>query len=217
MTSSPGSTRASSVAAIASVAPQVTVSSASGFTSIPYHSRYFRATASRSRLAPQVMAYWLMSARMAAAAASLSTAGAGETGDPLASLMGAGPAGRRGPPRVGGVGLGAGGGGGGRSPLGHGGRGEIGEPLRQIDGAVLGGEPGHPADDRLGERVGAAGGAHRGAARFRLPNLTPVGPIGTDPAGGAGCRPGAAGSCDDGSPAARAYGTRTFPGPAPRA
>src|ERR1051325_11703756 len=150
MTSSPGSTRARSVAAIASVAPQVTVSSASGFTSIPYHSRYFRATASRSRLAPQVMAYWLMSARMAAAAASLSTAG--------------------------------------------------------------GGESGHPADDRLGERVGAAGGAHRGAARFRLPNLTPVGPIGTDPAGGAGCRPGAAGSCDDGSPAARAYGTRTFPG-----
>src|ERR1043166_883090 len=136
MTSSPGSTRAGGVAAIAAVAPQVTVSSASGFTSIPYHSRYFRATASRSRLAPQVMAYWLMSARMAAAAASLSTAGAPQ----------------------------------------------MGESLRRFDGAVLGGEPGHPADDRLGERVGAAGGAHRGAARFRLPNLTPVGPVGTEPA-----------------------------------
>ena len=78
---------ASSVAAMASVAPQVTVSSVSEFTSIPYHSRYFRTIASRSRLEPQVMAYWLMSAWMAAAAASLSTWGAGKFGKPCARLM----------------------------------------------------------------------------------------------------------------------------------
>ena len=42
---------------------------------------------SRSRFAPQVMAYWLMSARMARAAASLSTSGAGKLGKPCARLM----------------------------------------------------------------------------------------------------------------------------------
>ncbi len=65
----------------------MTVSSVSGFTSSPYHSRYFRAMASRSRLAPQVMAYWLMSARSAATAASLSTSGAGKLGKPCARLI----------------------------------------------------------------------------------------------------------------------------------
>src|SRR2546426_9308752 len=42
---------ASRAEAIASVAPQVTVISASGSTVMPYHSAYFRASASRSRFA----------------------------------------------------------------------------------------------------------------------------------------------------------------------
>ena len=46
---------------MASVAPQVTVTSVSGSTVRPYQSAYLWARASRSRLAPQVMAYWLMS------------------------------------------------------------------------------------------------------------------------------------------------------------
>src|SRR6059058_5472746 len=76
MTSSPGSTTARRADAIASVAPHVTVTSASGSTVIPYHWAYFRASASRNRLAPQVMAYWLMSSRIARAAASLRASGA---------------------------------------------------------------------------------------------------------------------------------------------
>src|SRR2546425_3700051 len=87
MTSSPGSTIAINAAAIASVAPQVTVSSVSGSTVMPYQSAYFRASASRRRLAPQVIAYWLMSARIARAAASLMTSGAGKLGKPWARLM----------------------------------------------------------------------------------------------------------------------------------
>src|SRR5437667_1628553 len=87
MTSSPGSTIAINAAAIASVAPQVTVSSVSGSTVMPYQSAYLRASASRSRLAPQVMAYWLMSARIAREAASLMTSGAGKLGKPCARLM----------------------------------------------------------------------------------------------------------------------------------
>src|SRR5712691_8029736 len=42
--------------------------------------------ASRSRWAPQVMAYWLMSSRMARAAASLSSSGAAKLGNPCARL-----------------------------------------------------------------------------------------------------------------------------------
>src|SRR3989475_11577593 len=90
MTSSPGSTIAINAAAIASVAPQVTVSSVSGSTVMPYQSAYFRASASRRRLAPQVIAYWLMSARIARAAASLMTSGAGELGKHWARLVAAG-------------------------------------------------------------------------------------------------------------------------------
>ncbi len=82
MTSSPGSTIASSAEAIASVAPQVTVISASGSTVMPYQSAYFRASASRSRLAPHVMAYWFTSSRIAFAAASLRTSGAAKLGNP---------------------------------------------------------------------------------------------------------------------------------------
>src|ERR1035441_2509601 len=43
--------------------------------------------ASRKGLAPQVMAYWLMSASMASAAALFRTAGAGKSGKPCARLM----------------------------------------------------------------------------------------------------------------------------------
>ena len=78
---------ASRADAIASVAPQVTVTSASGSTVMPYHSAYFRASASRSRLAPQVMAYWFTSSRIARAAASFSTSGQGKLGNPCARLI----------------------------------------------------------------------------------------------------------------------------------
>ena len=65
------------------------MSSVSEFTSIPYQSRYFpRTIASRSRLEPQVMAYWLMSAWMAAAAASFRTSGAGKLEKPWARFDG---------------------------------------------------------------------------------------------------------------------------------
>src|ERR1035438_759686 len=43
--------------------------------------------ASRKGLAPQVMAYWLMSASMAWTAALFRTAGAGKSGKPCARLM----------------------------------------------------------------------------------------------------------------------------------
>ena len=43
--------------------------------------------ASRSRLAPQVMAYWLMSERIAAMAASFKTWGVAKLGKPWARLM----------------------------------------------------------------------------------------------------------------------------------
>src|SRR5512143_3603025 len=78
---------ASRAEAIASVAPQVTVISVSGSTVMPYQSAYFRATASRRCLAPHVMAYWLMSAAMARAAASFRTWGAGKLGNPCARLI----------------------------------------------------------------------------------------------------------------------------------
>src|SRR5437016_8080319 len=78
---------ARSAVAIASVAPQVTVRSVSGFTAIPYQSWYFLARASRRRLAPQVIAYWLTLSRMARIAASFKTSGQGKFGNPWAKLM----------------------------------------------------------------------------------------------------------------------------------
>ena len=80
---------ASSAAAIASVAPHVTVTSVSGSTLMPYHSPYFATRASRSRFAPQVMAYWFTSSWIARAAASFSTSGAAKLGNPWARLMAA--------------------------------------------------------------------------------------------------------------------------------
>src|SRR2546426_5552081 len=78
---------ASSAEAIASVAPHVTVTSVSGSTLRPYHSAYFATRASRSRFAPQVMAYWFTSSRIARAAAYFSTSGAGKLGNPWARLI----------------------------------------------------------------------------------------------------------------------------------
>ncbi len=72
---------------MASVAPHVTVISVSGSTLRPYHSAYLRASASRNRLAPHVIAYWFTSSRIACTAASFSTAGAGKFGNPWARLI----------------------------------------------------------------------------------------------------------------------------------
>lgn len=71
---------------MASVDPQVTVISPAGSTSIPYHSAYFRLTAFRRRCAPQVIAYWLMSAWIAAAV-YVKTWGAPKLGKPWAGLI----------------------------------------------------------------------------------------------------------------------------------
>src|SRR5665213_3041602 len=87
MTSSPGSIRAKNVAAIASVPPQVTVTSRSGSTSMSYIRRYFSAIARRRTGLPQVMAYWLMSPRIAAQAASFIGSGIAKSGKPCARLM----------------------------------------------------------------------------------------------------------------------------------
>src|SRR6266480_5164270 len=77
----------SSDAAIASVAPQVTVTWVIGSMVRPYQSWYFAAKAFRRRAAPQVMAYWLTSSRIARAAASFRTAGAGKLGNPWERLI----------------------------------------------------------------------------------------------------------------------------------
>src|SRR5947209_5261873 len=68
------------LAIMPSVAPQQTAISRSGSNSIPYVCRYLLAMASRNGLAPQVIAYWLISASMASAAARLSASGAGKSG-----------------------------------------------------------------------------------------------------------------------------------------
>src|SRR5207253_3524458 len=74
-------------AAIASVAPQVTVTCVIGSTGRPYQSWYFAANAFRSRAAPQEMAYWLTSSRIARAAESFRTSGQGKLGKPCERLM----------------------------------------------------------------------------------------------------------------------------------
>src|SRR5437660_1626511 len=87
MTSSPGSTNARMVESIASVTPQQTVISASGSTRICRKWRVLSAIASRITFAPQVVAYWLKSWRIASTAASLSSAGAAKSGNPWARLI----------------------------------------------------------------------------------------------------------------------------------
>src|SRR3989442_10904394 len=86
ITSSPGSSTASAVESTASVTPQQTVISVSGSMAIPRKCLVLSAIASRIGLAPQVVAYWLKSARMASTAASLSSAGAAKSGNPWARL-----------------------------------------------------------------------------------------------------------------------------------
>jgi hypothetical protein len=75
-----------SAAMIASVDPQVTVTWRSGSTGTPYNRSNFAAIASRSDLAPQVIAYWLTSASIARRAASLISSGAGKSGKPCDRL-----------------------------------------------------------------------------------------------------------------------------------
>src|SRR5437899_9603028 len=83
-TSSLGLMTAIKAAIMASVEPQVTVISRSGSTSSPKRARVLAAIALRKDRAPQVMAYWFTSARMARQAASLISAGAGKSGIPCA-------------------------------------------------------------------------------------------------------------------------------------
>src|SRR5437588_2899602 len=87
ITSSPRSSTASRLAIMVSVAPQQTVTSRSGSTCMPYSRAYLAAIAARSSGSPQVMAYWLTSAMIAAQAASLSSCGAAKSGNPWARLM----------------------------------------------------------------------------------------------------------------------------------
>src|SRR5919201_2259318 len=84
ITSSPGSTSARMVDSIASVTPQQTVISVSGSTSMFRKCWVLAAMASRITFAPQVVAYWLKSARIASTAASFRSAGAAKSGKPWA-------------------------------------------------------------------------------------------------------------------------------------
>src|ERR1700761_368792 len=70
-----------------SVEPQQTVISRSGSTAMPVRSSHFAVIASRKFFAPQVMAYWLMSAEMASWAARLISGDAGKSGKPCERLM----------------------------------------------------------------------------------------------------------------------------------
>src|ERR1700682_5508737 len=86
MTSSPGATAASMAAIIASVAPQETVTSASGSSSKPQAADCFFATALRSCGAPHVVAYWLKPSRSALAAASRMRSSVLKSGNPWAKF-----------------------------------------------------------------------------------------------------------------------------------
>src|SRR5215510_4347256 len=71
---------------MASVAPQQTVTCSSASVGMPLYDVVRCAIARRRAGAPQVTAYWLMSASMARLAASLSGSGAGKSGKPWARL-----------------------------------------------------------------------------------------------------------------------------------
>ena len=81
-TSLPGSHSASSAAAIASVAPAVTSTSVSGSYSSEYHLAWWAAIACRSSGMPMPGGYWLWPSRMAATAASSTSAGPSSSGKP---------------------------------------------------------------------------------------------------------------------------------------
>src|SRR6185436_10699179 len=85
--SSPGLMMAVRAEIIASVAPQVTVTFFSGSAWMPLYFAYFRHSASRSGLAPQVIAYWLTSDVMARQAACLIASGAAKSGYPWERLI----------------------------------------------------------------------------------------------------------------------------------
>ena len=74
------------VAIMASVEPQQTVICSCSATGTPCRAVKSFAMASRSGLAPQVTAYWLMSPRIAWHAASLIACGAGKSGKPCDRL-----------------------------------------------------------------------------------------------------------------------------------
>src|SRR4051794_34509901 len=76
----------SSVAIIASVEPQHTVTCVSGSMVSPWRRPASRAMAARSSGAPQVTAYWLTSASMARDPAALMASGAGKSGKPCDRL-----------------------------------------------------------------------------------------------------------------------------------
>ncbi len=85
ITSSPGSVSASSVAAMASVAPAVTRISVSGSYSVPYRSRC-RAIAARSSGRPGPGGYWFAPPNSAFFAASSIPAGPSVSGNPWPRL-----------------------------------------------------------------------------------------------------------------------------------
>ena len=75
-------------AIIASVEPHVTVTFVLASTQdMPYRVRYWFAMASRKNSAPHVIGYWLMSAAIAARAASLISSGAAKSGKPCDRLI----------------------------------------------------------------------------------------------------------------------------------
>lgn len=86
MTSSPGLSNPSMVAAIASVQPLVTVIWVSGSTSILFMRDPHRAMASRSAGTPGMGAYWLWALLIAAMAASLPIVGPSKSGNPWERL-----------------------------------------------------------------------------------------------------------------------------------
>ena len=67
---------------MASVTPQHTVISVSGSTAICRKCWVLAAIASRITFAPQVVAYWLKSLRIALTAASFNAVGAAKSGNP---------------------------------------------------------------------------------------------------------------------------------------
>jgi len=87
MTASPGFTRLSIAAIIASVDPHVTTMFSSGSASIPLKRFAFAAIASRSGFAPHVIEYWWWGPFSASRAASTISRGGSKSGNPWARLI----------------------------------------------------------------------------------------------------------------------------------
>src|SRR6266511_1481837 len=86
-TSSPGFTTLSMAAIIASVAPHVTTTFASGSASIPLNRFAFAAIASRKGFAPHVIAYWWCGLSSAERASSTISRGGSKSGNPWSRWM----------------------------------------------------------------------------------------------------------------------------------